>query len=255
MDYVIQIYISQDRQDMLDFCLPSLLSTNASKIYIYTEKGDTLKIPDHERVRVVRFFENQTYYAIKDSRKLPSLIHLFEEIGEEFVYQCDVDVLTVKDVGAVFENVFDIAVPVYHPDDNCDIVQTPHNLKNIPLGSLWIKNNPRTMALLKLWEARQQDLVKKGDPSSKVMKTGVAFAHNWIAFRDILVEKAYDPQLKIMFLNRLIFNSFTMSPKQHDRNKWLSQLRNVKDRVLVLHYPQNQFRDKKFVEQSLKALE
>lgn len=248
--FTIVLTCSRDYRDRLGFCLPSMITSRANRILIYTEDDTEIGL-NHSKIEVVKLGWEQVTYAEACARKVDATIDAMMR-GYDNVLQADIDVLLTGDVGEVFERDFDIAVTSFtaEPDLVNDEVPLEPFHGGWPGGAVWIKNTEGGRDFLDRWQMEQQRLADKGAPCTVVRATGENYAHDCVAMMILLKYGRYSPTTNICSLNYMMYNSCPLMEKFHLRQKWISDLQAMVRRgrkPCLVHFPKNSWRDRAWV--------
>jgi hypothetical protein len=234
-----------------------MIASTAQQIFIYTEKGT--HIPwNHPKIEVVHHFLDRVNYATSAARKTDATIDLLGR-GCDRIFQADADILVTGDIGSVFDREFDVAVTSF--------AQQGRELdRDVPLirqhagwpgGAFWLVNTALTREFMLLWKNVQDAMVQGSDQCTQIKSTGEGLAHDCVALTKILEHAMFDPTLRILSLNYLIYNSFPLMTTYQFRLYWFSCIRRLcfnGTPPLVLHFPQNQWRDEAYVCEAMSLL-
>lgn len=161
MMYDIAVYCSRNYEPVLSRFLPSWLRTNVFNIHVYCDHGHNLSFSDN-KVLLYPIFGCCPNRAIGCVRKAEALqIHMCQLVRSTILL--DVDCFVNRDLGLIFDDMFDIGVSV-NPRS-----KAKSRLRNISGGLLFVNNTTQAKTFIREWVKKQRvESGPSGDQASLV---------------------------------------------------------------------------------------
>lgn len=148
--YSLVTYASQSYMPVMRASLKNWLSSDAEKIYIYTDKSPDQKIEKRGNVTIDFRFEPTEDFGTNCARKALAMQHFMQNNPYAELVFLDADCRIVGKVANMFGSCFDVGVTIY-PE-----VKPKYQLNNVSAGAFFIKNNAESMEFVSEW-IKEQD--------------------------------------------------------------------------------------------------
>tara|TARA_E500000305_G_scaffold94884_2_gene84031 strand:+ start:1493 stop:2983 length:1491 start_codon:yes stop_codon:yes gene_type:complete len=231
--YDILGFCSENYKDCFDFSIKSWLSTNARKIYIYTD-GWTDDTQD-DRIKFIDITEKDSNWINNVGKKLDCIIDYWdrEDSIDNFCF-LDVDNYITSDISEIFEINKTIALTR---------IDLPH--KTVSAGNVFFNKNKISKKFLFDWKKLQDK--HKIEKSWDKNHWGVAYDQtslHELTWADIKGNNEY----KITSLDSKIYNC------EHNSNHfWVEKIKESKSKIL--HFKAKKWQDEKLVQEIKKIIE
>ena len=222
-EYCIYTICTKNFRDCFDFSINSWLNnTIAEKIYIYTD--DNTWVSKDSRIEIILLFDKCEDWLTSVNYKVIASKDVLRKPFEKFVFM-DMDCYLLDDLGHVFNQKFDFAVTR---------LNDPHPDVRVSTGVFFFKNTEKTYQFFIWWEELQKNVWGKEKACSQSQN---AFS--------VLIRKYHKTgEYKVLNLDVDVYNRKITS-------KWITSIKEdlIQDKIKVLHFYNDAFRDQKCVKE------
>jgi hypothetical protein len=225
MQYDIIGFCSENYKECYEFSIDSWLSTDARKIFIYTD-GWSDETQD-DRVQFVNIKEKETDWVKNVGNKITCINDYWkrEDSIDDFCF-LDVDNYITRDMTHIFEK-----------NKTVGLTRIGMSGKTVSSGNVFLKKNPITRKFLDDWLILQEEHRVKGNWRSNQVAYDQSSIHN-MTLRDISGPNQY----QITSFDGNVYNS------EDDNNTlWLQKIAQYKP--VLLHFKANRWKDKDLFKQ------
>ena len=231
-NFEIFAYCSKNYKDAFDFVIPSWTKWDTvSKVTIYTDWPCPCNDP---KVEIVEMFEPDENWVIGTGRRLDVIQRYSKERGicGANILFLDIDCLITGDVSHVFREKFDIAITRLNNFES-------HTNQTATAGLWFARLNKGYFNFIGEWFKTAKEFKTKRIGIKKHLISYVQYSFTKVA-------RTANKKYHVLPIDENVYNSeHTVS------SKWIAKIR--KANPCILHYKGRRFRDKKLVNQTLKA--